>query len=187
VDPDFLRPDGDYRSWYVRDVTRGIYLRGFEHWDEVEGAMIGYVLRGPAYWLGATDLGVSVPGTGSESESARSVHRPADLFRITSTGSALLGQLRARTPTWTAPTIKVLSDFRILAPHGTSCFDRFRLAFFAEWQASRPDYQYLITQQSLQRAVERGISPRRILAFLRIASSAAVPATVARHLTQSED
>ena len=36
--PNFLRPKGDYDSWYLRDQETGEYLRGFEHWEHVEGA-----------------------------------------------------------------------------------------------------------------------------------------------------
>ncbi len=36
--PDFQRPAGDYNSWFIRDKGSGEFLRGFEHWDEVDGA-----------------------------------------------------------------------------------------------------------------------------------------------------
>jgi hypothetical protein len=36
--PDFLRPGGDYDSWYLKDIQTEQFLRGFEHWDQVEGA-----------------------------------------------------------------------------------------------------------------------------------------------------
>jgi hypothetical protein len=34
--PDYQRPAGDYDSWFIRGKTSGEYLRGFEHWDEVD-------------------------------------------------------------------------------------------------------------------------------------------------------
>ena len=34
----------------------GEYLRGFEHWDEVDGRLIRYIITGPLHWLGVLDL-----------------------------------------------------------------------------------------------------------------------------------
>ena len=50
ADPDFQRPGGDYDSWYIRD-ERGEYLRGFDSWDKVEGALIAWIIEGPLHWL----------------------------------------------------------------------------------------------------------------------------------------
>ncbi len=57
--PDFQRPGGDYDSWMIRSRKNGNNLRGYEHWDQVEGALIRYILQGPLHWLGYIDLGVS--------------------------------------------------------------------------------------------------------------------------------
>ncbi|NIO71720.1 MAG: hypothetical protein GTN71_22490, partial [Anaerolineae bacterium] len=46
-DPDFQRPDGDYSSWYIRQADTGRYLSGFESWDQVEGALIAYLIAQP--------------------------------------------------------------------------------------------------------------------------------------------
>ncbi|HUW15185.1 MAG TPA: hypothetical protein VM537_36060 [Anaerolineae bacterium] len=187
VDPDFLRPDGDYRSWYVRDVASGRYLRGFQHWESVEGALIGYLLTGPAHWLGAVDLGSTDRARPVPDACSPSGAYGATMFRLTSTGSLLLGQTTASGAGRTSPRMTVQPDRLILAPHGTACFDRFRLAYFAEWQASRPEFRYHVTRESLQRAADQGISPQRILVFLRSASDSALPASIIRYLTQSEE
>ncbi|MCA9884774.1 MAG: hypothetical protein KC708_17470, partial [Anaerolineae bacterium] len=50
---DFLR--NDYDSWYIRD-DRGDYLRGYDTWDQVEGAYLETLLIGPMHWLGLLDL-----------------------------------------------------------------------------------------------------------------------------------
>ncbi|MFC2055299.1 hypothetical protein ACFLV7_13550, partial [Chloroflexota bacterium] len=54
--PDFQRPAGDYDSWYIRAGETGEFLRGFKHWDEVEGALIRFTICGPLHWLGVLDL-----------------------------------------------------------------------------------------------------------------------------------
>ena len=38
--PDFLRSGGEYDSWIVRDRSTSQYLKGYEHWDQVEGALL---------------------------------------------------------------------------------------------------------------------------------------------------
>ncbi len=49
--PDFARVDGRYDTWHVRDIATDQFLMGFEHWDQVEGALIRYVLTAPLNWL----------------------------------------------------------------------------------------------------------------------------------------
>jgi len=178
VDPDFQRPDGDYRSWYVRDEASGRYLSGFESWEQVEGALIAYVLTGPAHWLGATDVG-DCPSHASGSGIADFA---AAKFRLTQAGAALLGLAVGGPREPRPPRLTVQPDFRILAPHGTPCFDRFRLARFTVWEASRPAFRHRITQRALKRARQEGISTERILAFLRRASGGDLPPNVIRAL-----
>jgi hypothetical protein len=59
--PEFLRPSGDYDSWLIRDVHRDEFLRGFEHWEDVEGALLRFMLTGPLHWLGILDLASPAP------------------------------------------------------------------------------------------------------------------------------
>ena len=61
ADPDFQRPDGDYTTWYLHD-PRGQSLMGFEHWDEVEGALLRLtftplVYRGQVHGFGGLSFG----------------------------------------------------------------------------------------------------------------------------------
>ena len=183
VDPDFQRPDGDYRSWYLRDESSRRYLTGFENWEQVEGALIAYVLTGPAHWLGATDVG-NLPSGAAGGE----VASPAlAQFRLTGTGVTLLGLTAEEPPERTSPRLTVQPDFRVLIPHGSSCFDRFRLARFAVWEASRPAFRYRITQRALKRAQQQGITTKRILAFLRRASGGDLPSNIVQALTHWEE
>ena len=59
--PNFLRPKGDYDSWYLKDTRTNQYLRGFQHWEQVEGAYLTYLISGPLHWLGLIDLAASEP------------------------------------------------------------------------------------------------------------------------------
>ncbi|HSB03367.1 MAG TPA: hypothetical protein VLE49_22140, partial [Anaerolineales bacterium] len=53
---DFQRPAGDYDSWFIKRASDGQYLRGFAAWDQVDGALIKYVITGILHWLGQVDL-----------------------------------------------------------------------------------------------------------------------------------
>ncbi len=54
--PDFQRPDGNYDTWYIRLRSAPAFLRGFEHWEQVEGELLRFMLTGPLGWMGATVL-----------------------------------------------------------------------------------------------------------------------------------
>jgi hypothetical protein len=54
--PDFQRFAGEYESWFIRKEDEQPYLKGFEHWDDVEGALLRYLLCSPLHWFGILDL-----------------------------------------------------------------------------------------------------------------------------------
>ncbi len=54
--PDYQRPAGDYDSWFIKRESDGQYLRGFESWDEVDGALIRFFITDILYWLGMVEL-----------------------------------------------------------------------------------------------------------------------------------
>lgn len=164
-EPDFQRPDGDYTSWYIREVTSGQYLTGFEHWDQVEGALIVHLVTKPLQWLGATSLGYDAEGN------LRS-------FLITPWGAALL-VLPGETPVEASPSpIVVQPDFTIIAPAGGSLYDRFQLERVAAWQSSGESYLYRLTRSSLARGLRQGIKIEMVLAFLKRVSGGQVPKNV---------
>jgi hypothetical protein len=161
-DPDFQRPDGDYTSWYIRQVATGQYLMGFEHWDQVEGALIVHLATKPLYWLGATSLGYDA-------------ERTLRAFLITPWGAAFLGlpgEVPAEAPS--SPMV-VQPDFTIIAPASGSLYDRFQLERVAAWQSSGESYMYRMTRDSLARGLRQGIKIGMILAFLKRASGGKVP------------
>lgn len=164
-DPDFQRPDGDYTSWYISEVAAGQYLTGFEHWDQVEGALISHLVTKLLHWLGGTSLGYDAEGT------LRS-------FMITPWGAALLG-LPGEMPAEAllSPTV-IQPDFTILVPAGASLYDRFQLERIAAWQSSGESYVYRITRDSLARGLRQGIKTEMVLAFLKRVSGGKVPRNV---------
>lgn len=162
-DPDFQRPDGDYTSWYIRQVATGQYLMGFEHWNQVEGALIVHLVTRPLHWLGATSLGYD--------ETTCS-------FLITAWGAAFLG-LPAQMPVEPPSSpMTVQPDFTVIAPARGSLYDRFQLGRVAAWQSSGESYVYRITRDSLARGLRQGIKIEMILAFLKRVSGGQVPQNV---------
>ena len=55
--PEFMRPDGRYDTWHIRDARTGDFLNGFEHWNRIEGAYLMALLCGPLAWLESDRLG----------------------------------------------------------------------------------------------------------------------------------
>ncbi|MGA9347836.1 MAG: helicase-associated domain-containing protein [Anaerolineae bacterium] len=164
-DPDFQRPDGDYTSWYIRELATRQYLTGFEHWDQVEGALIVHLVTKLLHWLGVTSLGYDAEGT------PRS-------FLITPWGSAFLG-LHGEMPVEAIPSpMMIQPDFTIIAPAEGSLYDRFQLERIAAWQSSGESYVYRITRDSLARGLRQGIKIEMVLAFLKRVSGDKVPRNV---------
>lgn len=179
-DPDFQRSDGIYTTWYIRRSHESTYLLGFEHWDEVEGALLRFLIAGPLHWLGALDIGASGHGeTAGE-------HGPMDTLRVTSQGAAWLAGQPQRVNAPPPAPIRVEADFNVHVPHSAAAFDRFRVARCTQWEASQPDFRYRITQTALRRAAAGGITAGRVLAFLRAVTQGHVPANVARALENLE-
>jgi len=147
---DFLRPDGDYDRWTLRDAHSGASLRGFDHWMEVEGAFLVHALLFPLHTLGVVELGYRWEGL------------PPDRFRLTEAGAQLL---RGEQPVLeAAPPLRLSEEGRITVPPGRR-YELFQLHRIADW---RDDdlYTYDLTPASLTRARRQRIEIGRILAFL---------------------
>jgi hypothetical protein len=171
--PHFQRPDGNYDTWYIRQRSAPAYLRGFEHWEQVEGALLRFVLAGPLAWMGATALAMDEAG------------RPAS-FSLTAAGYAWLHGTPA-LPEEELAMLVVQPDFTVLVPAGVALLDRFRVARFTTWlettwEAGRPTFAYRISQTGLRRAAQQGIDAGRVLAFLQARAAGPLPDNVVNAL-----
>jgi len=146
--PDFQRPDGDYQSWYIHERDSGALLQGFEHWDEVEGALIAYYLRGPLQWLGI--VGWSRP--------------PAEHFRISAAGARFLaGEMELAGDLAGAP-LQVGDDLTLILAPAASLYHRLQVERFAERAAGHLVYR--ITSRSLLTARSQEISLEAVRRFV---------------------
>lgn len=161
-DPDFQRPNGNYETWYIRDAETGDYLNGFESWEQVEGALLAYLLRGPLVWLGMAEVGT-------------------DLFRLTPRALAWLKDQPLKDNDIAVPLV-VNDDATILVPFNADRYQRFQAARIADplpVERGKP-FAYRITPNSLQAAREQQITPDRVLQFLSKASNRPLPASTKR-------
>ena len=160
-EPDFQRPGGNYESWYIRDASTGDYLRGFESWEHVDGAVLRFILTGPMHWLGLVDLG-----------------NDGTLCRLTIYGRALTGETEWPDLQEDRPNVTIENDGTIRAPRTLSRYERFQLARITEWGAAGDPYTYRVTSAGLRQAAGQEIGADAIPAFLRRVSGDVLPPSV---------
>jgi hypothetical protein len=165
IEPDFQRPSGDYESWYIRNEA-GEYLRGFESWDAVEGALLEFYINGPMHWLGLVDLA-------------------EDAARLTAYGRAFVaGEKWPVAPDPEEP-ITIDADGTLHVSRRVSRFERFQAMRFTEWVKGdeRTGYTYQLRGEAIRRAAEQGINTGHIEAFLnRMLDGQPLPSPVKRLL-----
>lgn len=173
--PDFQRPAGDYDSWFIRHLASGEFLRGFEHWDEVDGALLRYIVCGPLHWLGMVDLACPSPGAAITA------------FRFTTWAADLLhGQPPAGLPVEEPTGLLARSDARLFLPRRLQRLARYQVARFCEWEKETPEgYNYRLTPVSLERGRKQGLTVAHLLSLLR-KHAGMVPPSLARALERWE-
>ncbi|MFZ5820938.1 MAG: helicase-associated domain-containing protein [Chloroflexota bacterium] len=162
--PDFQRPAGDYDSWFIKRKTDGAYLRGFSHWDEVDGALIKAFID-TLHWLGRVDLAAAESGG------------PVTAFRVTTLGER--EEERGK--------IGISSNGRLLVPRTFPRAARYQIARFCEWEEEKPgEYPYRITAASLTRAGGQGLKVEQLLALLAKHSETGIPPQLVKTLKRWE-
>jgi len=167
-EPDFQRPDGDYSVWYLHDRD-GRPLLGFEHWDEVEGALIRHLVTQPLYWLGVVDLGWEA------------ANGPPTTFCVTRRAAALLGQapLQEEAVAPDVPAFVIGEDFTVrVAPHA-GLYERFHLARFATLVRREDSVAiYRLAPEGVRQMVRQGVRAEQMVRFLMLISGGHVPGHV---------
>jgi hypothetical protein len=171
-EPDFQRPAGDYDTWFIRQRGSGEYLRGFDHWDAVDGSLLRYMISGPMHWLGIIDLAFHPTIQDGEKMQTSS-------FRLSSWSESLLsGNPPAGFPMESA-SIQVSSSGMLRVPRLTPRPVRYQIARFCDWEKEEGDiYRYMLTPHSLSRAREQGLSTSHLLTMIRRATSSIPPSLV---------
>ncbi|MBN2547971.1 MAG: helicase-associated domain-containing protein [Anaerolineales bacterium] len=163
--PDFQRPAGDYDSWYLRDEASGEFLRGFEHWEQVDGALLCFMICGPLHWLGILDLAAAAePGQGELPL--------VTAFRFSAWASDLLAKRAPQGLAGEDARLSARSDGRVMIPIRAPRPARYQLARFCAWEKPTPTrhplqaYIYRLTPASLERARLQGLRVEHLLALL---------------------
>ncbi len=165
--PDFQRPAGDYDTWFIKRLSDGQYLRGFAHWDDVDGALIRYFLQ-VLHWLGQLDLAAP------EETAAPTA------FRITNSES--------RTPNHETAKILISSTGLITIPRLAPRSVRYQVARFCDWGSSPTpgEYRYHVTPHSLKRAAGQGLKVSHMLSLLAKHTGGQVPPVLVKALQRWE-
>jgi hypothetical protein len=155
-DPDFLRPDGNYDTWFVRSRTTGEYLQGYAHWDDVEGAYLRFLLLGPLFWMGVVETQRDdTPGS-------------QIFFRLTELGQDLLNGAAPQAFPNELGKITIMKSTLISVPTASPRWVRYMIARMCEWVGRQTDmYLYRITPESLAAARTQGLFPSHLLKLLQ--------------------
>ena len=166
---DFQRPAGDYDSWFIKRESDGQYLRGFSHWDQVDGALIKYFITHILHWLGQVDLCMAEGATEPTS------------FRITtqSIPSQIISVENKK--------LHISSQGLISIPRLAPRVVRYQVSRFCEWDDPKEEvYRYRISTNSLTKAKEQGLKVEHLLALLSKHSDPGVPPTLIKALKRWE-
>ena len=162
---DFQRPNGDFKSWYLQDAE-GMVLKGIEHWDQVEGALLEYVIGGPLHWLGLADLA-------------------DDAARFNAYGRAFMGSAAWPSRPDAPESLDIQPDGVIIITRKASRMERFTAARFTSWLSAEEPYVYRLDSDGLERAAGQGITLELIRKFLdRHAPGGQLPPSIIQFLDE---
>lgn len=162
---DFQRPAGDYDSWFIKRESDGRYLRGFAHWDEVDGALVKFFVTGILHWLGEVDLSIAEGAT------------EPTAFRLSSFEP--MKEERGK--------IIVTSNGRISIPRDAPRAVRYQISRFCEWDEPKEDvYRYRISVRSLAKAKEQGLKAEHLLVLLSKHADVGIPPSLVKALKRWE-
>jgi hypothetical protein len=164
LNPDLLRVAGDYQSWFIKEKDSSRYLQGFQHWDQVEGRLLRYLLTGPLHWLGFLDVGM--PDEGAQPLA----------FRISRFAEALFKDQEPGLPARQVEEVQINSKGQIRMTPGVPHRTRYQIARFCRWEPIKVEsYRYLITPNSLIRAEDQGLRVAHLLSLLENHAEAIPP------------
>ena len=153
--PDFQRSGGEYDSWYIRREGSQDFLRGFDHWFEIEGELVSFLINKPLHWLGFVDLGSTKMG------------EPPSAFRISSQAGLLWNNQPPSSVITEKPDIHITYDGEIQVHRSTPRWLRYQIARFSDWKEERRElYLYSLSGESLARAQKQGLHASQLLTLL---------------------
>ncbi len=223
--PDFQRTAGEYDAWFIRkaeDLTGfddresleesllskpssqeelqekpvRSNLRGFEHWDEVEGALIRYFVTGVLFWLGYVDLAAGEKDGEVKSFLIKENPVPERSDRQGAQSKDGVDENRSSTAGFTSvqPSAQRLSSI-IVSSSGLMTVERYapravryQLSRFGDWVESKNpnEFKYQVTTTSLERALAQGLKTSHLVALLAKFSETKIPPSLGKALRRWE-
>ncbi len=153
---DFLRPDGNYDTWLVRTRSTGEPLQGYEHWDDVEGAYLRFLLLGPLFWMGVVvTQRDDTPGS-------------QIFFRLTELGQDLINNSAPPVFPSELGKVNILKGTTISVSAAAPRWVRYMIARMSEWLNRQGDiYYYRLTPESLANARKQSLNPNHLIKLLQ--------------------
>jgi hypothetical protein len=183
---DFQRPAGDYDSWFIKSASDGEYLRGFAHWNHVDGALIKYFVTNILHWLGQVDLSTAEEAT------------EPTAFRIKPNAEEPVSNLSKNQMPDVQPStldqskeergrISVSSNGRISIERTAPRVVRYQISRFCRWDEPKDDvYHYHVTTNSLAKAKNQGLKLEHLIAMLVKHTDAGIPPSLVKALKRWE-
>ncbi len=155
VQPEFLRVAGEMDAWYVKDLHTDEMLRGYEHWDDVEGVFIGFFLSTILYGLGLCDLALDRKSG-------------AVLGFRWSEKRKLLHEMPSPSEEEQTGAFYTLAQGNLFISPVCSRSLRYQISRFCEWKGMRRgEYQYQVTPDSLQKASQQELQVSQFIGLLK--------------------
>ena len=174
--PDFLRSGAEYNTWIISSAdSEARLLHGFEHWQDVEGRYIRFLITEFLTYLGMAQ-------TGQLSDQPES-----QVFQITPWFSKLLRlDEKLELPEENQPVL-IGRDGKLEMTPLVPRIARYQLSRFTEWHLVRPErFVFLLTPTSLQAAAEQGLELKHLRALLRKYGKSGIPPALQNALTRWE-
>jgi len=175
IHPDYQRPAGDYVSWFIRKENSDGFLSGFSSWDEVDGALLRFLISGPLHWLGFYDLAAPDP------HSAPTAFRPSAWAEALWHGKPPQG-LHAEKD-----AIRLSAAGQVKVSSYSPRSVRYQIARFCEWENEGPqEYHYRLTPTSLDLARRQGLKISHLIGIFKQYAAKPIPPTLIESLERWE-
>ncbi len=153
--PDLLRSGGEYDSWIVRNTATGQYLKGFESWDNIEGALLITLIQGPLHWIGLIEL------------AKKTKKGSINLFRPSKWMKDLLQEKDVQFEIQEKKSFVLNKDGLILIERSFPLSIRYQIARFCEWKTEKKErYAYQISHPALQQALKQGLQVNQLIKLI---------------------
>ncbi len=174
--PDFQRSAGEYDTWLIRSAETSGLLLGLSNWDDVEGALIRYLISEPMHALGLLDLATTQNGT------SVIAFRTAAWFE-----KLMAGQPPDDLENEMSPVL-ISSSGLIEMSNTTARIVRYQVSRFCEWVSEQDgQYRYRLTPQSLKSAREQGLKTSHLISLLRKYGKSAPPPSLVNAIKRWEE